>query len=155
MNKKDKAQLIELTHEVSSPQQRDRAMPADEMPACAGTGRGGCGVARQFIQVMFRGYDDKDRCERCNRIHIEEVFKEAGDAPAGASSNFIAAPLATKAENKRREMIIRERMNRQSGEIVDSMGEAYERTQQPAASEADMNPTQRRNAILARYGITK
>ncbi len=161
MSKSDLSiQLIEASELVRSPNQEERVRKKSDMPVCSGTSMSAnCNINPELIQVMFKGYDGKDRCERCNRIHGEEVFKEAGDAAPNVEPVFVEPMLATKAEQERRRQILNEATGRMGkdygGQIVDTGGRPMSSEPEFMTPPKDMTPTERRNEILKKYGITK
>ncbi len=77
-------------------------VPIEEMPPCAGNGKAPCGK-RDFS--MIKGYDGRFRCRRCNAIHIELVFREAGDSmPTSAGGSIVAK---VESDVKRRDDIVK------------------------------------------------
>ena len=85
-----------------TPVQESRVIKPEEMPPCVGNPGDPC---KKGIQaVMIAGYDDKLRCNDCNRVHLSLVEKEAGSSNPNAIPQFVSARLDAATEQKRREV---------------------------------------------------
>jgi hypothetical protein len=133
--------------------QRKAAMLPKEMPPCVGNPGVPCKSPKQIM--LIEGFDDKVRCSDCNRIHVELVYKEAGE---GVMPNSVAPKVKAVTKNKdedRLKRILKNNAPRDGwteppvmkaapGDIVDLK---TARTKQEGMSDND-----RRMAILKKYG---
>ncbi len=59
---------------------KERAVPEHEMDPCAGYPAQYCPCPNGRTPLAIKGFDDKWRCTTCHRVHIELVYREAGES---------------------------------------------------------------------------
>lgn len=131
----------------------------DELPPCEGNPNQACpGGAVDF---MIKGFDDKMRCHRCHRVHVELVYQEAGESDPGSVPTFVPAVQMGTEEAAIRTAMLQKASPRGGrsiapivavapGEQVDMKGRIA--GQPDAAAPAPETPAERRAKILAKYG---
>lgn len=140
-------------------------MKDNELPDCVGNPGVPCPAPRQ--PILIKGYDDKMRCDLCNRVHIELVFAESGDsAPNTGSRNLVAKDLEKKiSESERLRRSIRDKCKPRDGwteapkiraapgDLVDMKGRRFDKGGRVVEPEkAPETDEERRRAILKKYG---
>jgi len=137
-----------------------------ELPDCVGNPGIPCAENRQ--PTLIKGYDDKMRCNPCNRVHIELVYKESGNSSPNAPSKMVSTKLNNKALAKEKE--VRKRIlesckpvggwtvpptiRAQPGDVLDLNGRVLGedgRIIEPGEAKK-MTEDERRKKILAKYG---
>lgn len=148
-----------------TPKQNAAAIKLQEMPKCEGNPQAPC-PQTQLVDFMVKGYDDKHRCAACHAVHMELVYKEAGESAPNAEPQFVSPRLSQAAGKERSSRI---------GSVVDKLVKAGHRDAAelplgPASSRASSLPLraeevieeatpltdqERRAKILAKYGKLK
>lgn len=148
--------------------QQSAAAKQDELPPCAGNPSIPC--LSGATDFMIKGYDDKLRCNRCNAVHVELVYKEAGESAPNTEPQFVAPKLDTRVQSERAARINALHGRLSDAGVVGSHTEASPRILQPGEA-VDMRDAmtkdeqgtraggisddERRRRIMAKYSKKK
>jgi hypothetical protein len=134
-----------------TPKQNERVVHQEALPRCAGTPKQECPVHPKTIHVMYAGFDQKDRCDRCNRIHHTLVYKEAGETPPDTPSVFVTPSLDRKADEYRRKQIVEMAHRVKGGDTFSTR--QHSPTQPSEAAAPGKTSADRLKALKRKYGI--
>lgn len=150
--------IILPNHTGMTEKQKRAAVKEDELPPCVGTPLAECRSGP--TDLLIKGYDDKMRCSRCNAVHTELVFKEAGESAPGATQpQFVPAAPRPQEETELRQHIRSKfgprdgftappQVKASPGEVMDMRGR---RAGTPTGDEPVETPAERRERVLAKY----